>query len=433
MARKVFLSILGISCYKRVKYFFEEDKSLFHETNFIQEATLRYFAKNKEVKFDKVYIFLTNKARKTNWETPAQVENERCNRYVGLSEVLTNLNLGTNIKGIDINNGNNETELWKIFQSIYDTIENNDEIYLDVTHSFRSLPIFLTVLLNYAKTLKNISVKSITYGNWEARDENNFAPVIDLITVNELQNWTIAVNEFIKFGYSDDLTDIMKSELNFLSRESENRTDNLIKLKQIAKNLGNFSENIYTVRGKKIVDNKEGKVIYENLSDVQSAILPAFEPLITKLKEKFYTFRLDNDICNGFHVAQWCIDNSLIQQGITILKETITGLICQICKLDYKVEKDRNIVDTAFAIKTKNIEQIESEWNEFALDNKQQILEIIKQDIVNVIYKKFSELSQLRNDINHAGFKNNSYKADMFEKKLKNLLGYFIEKFIICN
>ncbi len=100
--------------------------------------------------------------------------------------------------------------------------------------------------------------------------------------------------------------------------------------------------------------------------------------------------------------------------------------------MDYKKEEDRNLIDTVFAIKSKNIEQNETEWNNFATQNRVKIYDILENDIVNIIYKKFDELSQLRNDINHAGFKNNSRKADKFEKALKDLLLFFIEKFINC-
>jgi len=428
MARKIFISILGVSCYKKANYYFNNDKNISYQTEFIQEAVLRYFTEKEKIKFDKVFIFLTEKARAENWNNPAHAKNERCENYTGLSEVLKKFQTFD----IHIPDGNNENELWEIFQKIYEIFEENDELYIDITHSFRSLPIFLTVLLNYAKTLKTIKVKAITYGNWEAKDNNNFAPVIDLIAVNELQNWTIAVNEFVKFGYSEDLSGIMKTELNLLSRIPENRTENLKKLKSIASFVETFTKNIYTVRGKYIVENKEGKSIYENLQQVQSIVLPAFEPLISKLKENFYTFRFDNDLCNGFHAVKWCINNNLIQQGITILKETVTSIVCENCNLDYKKEEDRNLIDTVFAIKSKNIEQNETEWNNFATQNRVKIYDILENDIVNIIYKKFDELSQLRNDINHAGFKNNSRKADKFEKALKDLLLFFIEKFINC-
>ena len=429
MARNVFISILGISCYKKANYYFDKDKKNYYSTEFIQEAVVKYFTEYKNIKFDKIFTFLTKDARKLNWNNPAQSTNKRCENYTGLSEALKDYP----IIDIPILDGNTERELWDIFDAIFKTLEESDELYIDITHSFRSLPVFLTVLLNYAKTLKDVKVKAITYGNWEAKDDDNFAPVIDLTAVNELQNWTNAVNEFVKFGYATDLSNLMKSELNFLSRTEENRTNNLMKLKKIATNLHKFTENIYAVRGKNIVTNSEGENIYKHLEDVQSEILPAFEPLITKLKEKFYTFRFDNDLCNGFHATKWCINNNLIQQGITILKETITGITCEICNLDYKIEKNRNLVDTVLAIKNRNIVLKEQEWNDFAIQNKDEILRIFEYEIIGIIYKKFDELSQLRNDINHAGFKQTARGANKFESSLENLLLFFIENFINCN
>ena len=88
-------------------------------------------------------------------------------------------------------------------------------------HPFRSIPIFSAILLNYARLLKNTNLIAIHYGAFEKLGpatevkliplEERIAPVLDLMTLVSLQDWTVAAHEFINFGTADrikKLTDI---------------------------------------------------------------------------------------------------------------------------------------------------------------------------------------------------------------------------------
>ncbi|MEA3505330.1 MAG: TM1812 family CRISPR-associated protein, partial [Bacteroidota bacterium] len=171
MARKVFISVLGTGYYSKTKYYCEnKDENV--ETHFIQEAMLKFYS-NEFKKNDKAYLFLTRKARNDNWESPAQKNNKfviegKSDSYQGLEETLKGFDFDVISK--DIPDGNNEEEIWEIFQKVFDVLELEDEVYFDITHAFRSIPMLIMVLINYAKFLKKINVKSITYGNWEGRD-----------------------------------------------------------------------------------------------------------------------------------------------------------------------------------------------------------------------------------------------------------------------
>ena len=76
----------------------------------------------------------------------------------------------------------------------YEFVKGNYAIDFDgehITHAFRYLPMLVLVLANYAKFLKNVTVKSLTYGNYEAREGTN-APIVNLLPIAALQDWTTA-------------------------------------------------------------------------------------------------------------------------------------------------------------------------------------------------------------------------------------------------
>ena len=431
MARKVFISVLGTGYYKKTNYFLKNRENTVN-THFIQNAALKILANTWESN-DKAFIFLTKKAKTDNWISPAQqnnpfVKDGKSETYQGLQETLLNNNYLFGVEPIDIADGNSEKEIWDIFESVYNTLNENDEVYFDITHAFRSIPMLVMVLINYAKFLKNIEVKSITYGNWEGRDEDNYSPIIDLITFSHLQDWTNATGVFLNFGHAHDLSTLLTKELTPILKEAKGENEAANRLRLISKQLPEFTENILTARGKEIVKNMQGKQISQVLSNIKTDLITPFTPIVSKLSEAFHTFKSENSIINGFHAVQWCIDNNLIQQGITILKEMITSFICIDNNLDSNIEKNRNLIDTAFAIKNKNLK--EKDWNEFALKNKEQINKLLDLDLIKILYKKFNELSQLRNDINHAGFKQNVRKPKVFKEKLNELNCWIIEKIL---
>jgi len=171
MARKVFISVLGANVYQECTYSWSG--VALPPTRFIQKATLMMHKAQEWPEDSAAYILLTSEARTDNWEV---ADGKRKNfkgetiDYVGLKDSLAVLNLPFEVKPVDIPRGDNEKEIWDIFEKTFDLIEEGDHLYFDLTHGFRYLPMLVLVLGNYAKFLKNAKVEAITYGNWEGRN-----------------------------------------------------------------------------------------------------------------------------------------------------------------------------------------------------------------------------------------------------------------------
>ena len=151
MARKVFLSFLGTGNYKECKYVCQE-KGESKIVKYVQEAILDLYAKDFS-KNDIAYIFLTKDAEEKHWEKLMDKIGEKPFSI----QAITN-----------VPEGYSEIEIWNIFQILYDKLEEEDEVILDVTHGFRSLPMLGIVLLNYARSLKKIKIQHILYGAFES-------------------------------------------------------------------------------------------------------------------------------------------------------------------------------------------------------------------------------------------------------------------------
>ena len=426
MARKVFISILGTGYYNRTKYYSDKVDS-FVETRFVQEATLKLLTQDWD-KNDHAYFFLTKSARESNWNDPAQTNHTLVRRgerdtYTGLSKILKGMALAYQYDTIDIPDGNNEEDIWKIFQIVYNRFSKNDEIYFDITHAFRSIPMLVMVLINYAKFLKNIKVKSITYGNWESRNEENLSPIIDITSFSELQDWTNAANNFVNFGNSGSISELANKKIKPILRETKGADEIANGIRNFSKNITQLTEALSTNRAFLF---EEGILTSKILKEInileQHKIIEPLKPLLNKTKEKIESFSENDPVLNIFRAVRWCLDANLIQQAYSLLREGMINYILSIVFPDeypqYQVDPTfRELVSAALKIISENLQ--ETNWNEIAKKNKEFIQKIIEFDLLSDLIKEYVSLGQYRNDIMHAGFRSDRHEASKLIKKIE--------------
>lgn len=104
---------------------------------------------------------------------------------------------------IKIPDGRSEAELWEIFQALGDSLREGDEVVLDPTHGFRSLPIILLSALQYYRIQKNLKLVKVYYGAYQPNEPE--APVFDLTPIIALADWTYGIKIFKDYQLSRPL------------------------------------------------------------------------------------------------------------------------------------------------------------------------------------------------------------------------------------
>ncbi len=425
MARKVFISILGTGYYNRTKYFLQNTEN-YVETRFIQEATVKLLTYDWDEK-DKAYFFLTKKSKITNWKHPAQKEDYRVKNgerdaYKGLEKRIKELDLNYGFETVDIPDGNNEQEIWQIFEEVFNILEENDEVYFDITHAFRSIPMLVMVLINYAKFLKNIKVKSISYGNWEGRDkDNNLAPIINLTAFSELQDWTSAANDFVSFGNVKKITQLTSQEINPILKDTKGKDITASILRKVSKNLNQFIKSIQTNNGPELIAGETIKNLQQSLKDLNNTLIEPLNPILNRIELEINKFYSEKNILNGFKAVDFCIENGLIPQAYTLLQETIITLVLTEIDYDIKNKTYRTIVSSVFEIKGNNYP--ESEWKGAAANDKELTRLLLGNNIIANTVSIFIALTNKRNIINHAGF-NEKSSPKVFDKLHTDIIKY---------
>ena len=409
--RKVFISILGTSNYGSCQY--TQGDFISSETHFIQEATLEFLnVKETWTAQDIAYIFLTPTARTSNWQEKTLNWKKEEKGYRGLDPILKEMELPCPIETVNITEDGDEQGLWSVFQTIYDKLQEGDELYIDITHSFRYLPMLLLVLCNYAKFLKQTKVVHISYGNYEPNETVN--PLVDLMPLVEVQNWTLAASDFLRNGRTASFTALVKERIQPILKATKGQDEDAKALRQFISKLEPLSQSLTTVRGKEIIDGGIFRDLNDSAQNLKNTLIPAMDPLIDKIKDSFSGFAPTDNIKNGFEAARWCYDKQLYQQSITILQETLKGYTAKQAGYPCDERQYQDLAGNAYNIAFK--ERPESEWklgkNNDDQDDLNRRKVIVKRmlslPLVQELSGLYDEITQLRNDFNHAGFRSNA-------------------------
>ena len=326
---KILISSLGTGqradgSYSKAKYEIEKEV---YETSFIADAL------NKYLNFDKIFLVGT---RKSIWDEAYMVFGGTDDVY--LESLYEQKELGkvdenflkrfkeTTVKGLEpsiVKYGLNENELWENFTeflAIADKIEDGDELYLDITHSFRSLALMSFVMTQFAHTIsnKNFKIKGVFYGMFEYKWENSgITPIVDIKILFELQEWIKAIDA-IK-NYSDFNPLVRLLDENEIEKEVQNTFINLNNTIGLA--------NIASIR--QFIQGASKKI--KSIEKSENKIVQLLAPEILQLVEE-----LDQERESDFQytLAEWFYKNKNYALSYIALYEAIITKSCELSNFD---------------------------------------------------------------------------------------------------
>lgn len=411
MGRRVFLSVLGTGFYNKCSYVDAQKQFKSAPTRFVQEATLDMLEVEKWTERDAVYIFTTEKARQENWDKTLQVRsrygaNEEPQEYIRLEQVLEEKHYAAKIEGVDIPDGLNTEEMWKVFEAMYNKLEDGDRLYIDITHGFRYLPMMILVLCQYASFMKKTSICSLTYGNFEAMDRQaNEAPLMDLSALTMLQGLTMGAAEFEKFGKMGSISEMFMQSA---SNKAERKLFQSLRSEATA-----MDESLATCRGLELQNGLHAVDLQKTLQQLQALGFSApMGSLFSKMQSQLNGFGV-NGAQNLKAAIEWCIQYGMTQQGYTLCQESIITLLCEhfkdlnpfadADKEDKKISNFRDYMSSIMAISRNDVED-ESRWKGYLKQYVDLTRQLLNSDVIKKARGSYAPLSANRNQVNHAGF-----------------------------
>lgn len=430
MGRKVFISVLGTGYYGECVY--ARDGFTSSSTRFIQHATLEMLTQKGNWTADAhAYVLLTKEARETNWHIPGGMRTNMRTKsdepYAGLESVIEGMNLPFEVSGIDIPMGKNEEEIWQIFDIVYGVLQEGDEVYFDLTHGFRYLPMLVLVLGNYAKFLKRAKVRSITYGNFETRSKDGIAPIIDITAFSTLQDWTAASADYLRHGDSTLIGICGTQQLTPILKETCGKDEAAQNMKKLIASLNTFTDDMRFCRGMALIGGKPAADVSCCIDKVGDQYLKPFRPLLAKVRDTVAGMGA-NHAANMIEASAKCYRYGNLQAAITLLKEGIISVFCERHDFQFDDGLKRKIVEQAFHKKLFWVMGKPRDYKPLKEKEDERLVAVVEQDplLTDNIVKTFSNLENFRNDVNHAGMRKQPLNVKNIESNLQKTLDAFM-------
>lgn len=419
MKRKVYLSFLGTGKYLPVHYQYKDMKDVYEATPFIQEATIKIFLKGVGDNTPyKIYIFCTDQAEKKNWNDNVSEEGEQTE---GLRTCLLKFIDADHMKMVKIPEGMGEEEIWDLFGEVYDVLEEGDEVTFDMTHSFRSIPLFSMVLFNYARVMKGVDIKNIYYGAFEKLGryndvkemplEQRIAPIIDLTSIADLQKATLAASDFMKFGKMGSLAAVIRALDRKINVRSLELFDKLIATNQIDR----------------IKEGKWKEEFSQNTAQIrkQHQIPLPQRLLLERMEQELASFSMESSSKNIEAAIDWAFRYGMIQQGYTMIREyTIIRLVeyYEIRKEICNDEQSREFISAILSIKDKDLN--EKNFNDYLSEDKWPALRdrLFEDSIIQKCRKDYKVLADRRNELNHGKRCNTTFDKEIRKRWTNGIL-----------
>lgn len=408
--------MLGTSDYKECDY--RKDGVSYGSVRFVQEATVNYLnCKNEWTSSDHIYVLLTEEAEQKNWND---------NAVPGLKAAFDKMSLPcpvTPVTGLPV--GNNEDEIWTLFEKAFALIEEGDELYFDITHGLRYMPMLILVLCDYVGFLKNTVLRSVTYGNYEVSKSKGHGLIIDLSPLSDLQRWTYAAGQYIDNGNVEKMVGLGKDHVLPIIKhikDTGGEAQEEIRIRQMLEQLNKVVAERQTCRGMDIMKSASLKKLATSMDEVKHTGIKPLDPILDRIKESYSLFNTECDPDNMYQTARWCLDNKQYQQCITFLQEYVVTYICLRNGLQTDLIKEREVVNKAMNIKSNPKVTLENCIIDDSLRPKLvKTLDdpLLKDQKLPVL---FDQLSSIRNDFNHCGMRKGSTSYSGITDKIEQLL-----------
>lgn len=299
--------------------------------------------------------------------------------------------------------GRNNDEIWKIFETIINLPLSDVEVIFDITHGFRAIPMAIFLALYYFKSVrKDIHIKHVLYGNYEARDPNtNIAPVIELSSYLEMMDWIDAAKRFIQYGDANQF--LCMPEIN----ENEALKNWTTQFKQLSYNLQlNYISQV-TYRAS-MLRNATTKSIKEALQQITPYGLLK-RPVSDQLA---YFTEKTTDWEHQWKVADWFYENRQYSQSVIVLREMLLTFTCDFMgwKNNRKTREEKASYLHTYLIYHNNRNMLRrfkiSDDRCIRIDSMaNQVSEIIDVTVFNEWCDLIKSVQDARNNIGHAMIK----------------------------
>jgi len=419
--RNIYLSFLGLGSFKKNMEQYVYDETVYElngkksgKTEFVQVAEIQILGARS---FDKIVIAATQKSHDTHFEN--------------LKSQL--LQAGAkNISHLIINEEMTPEAQWKWFEQILEVIESGDNLTIDLTHGYRSIPIIFSTAVNFLQKARDITLNAVYYGAFEK--EKKLAPIINMKDFYIINEWAEAVSRLVEDADARKVAEAASKSDPF--QAGELRDHELIAafedLTNAVRNVDIHNVPEKAAKTIQLIENKEknasitGEILLKLITDKFTSIT-ADKSLSGKYDKAYFDIQLE--------IIRLLLEHKLFMQAYTAMREFIGSIgLIRIEKAKINSSDGRKLRRRFAEVFVRMLQKEESGWRfeDQAKKDKEKLMpyyENLKSLGIESVLREFTkDLVNHRNGFDHAwSSKSKAYpdieeKGQQFFKNLKKIV-----------
>ena len=339
------------------------------------------------------------------------------------------------VETVPIPLGQNESELWEIFARVSGAVKPKEEVAFDITHGLRSFPLVGLLVAAFLRSGLNIDLKAVLYGAYDVRDQSvtpHRTLLIDLSPMVELLDWAAAADRFNRTGDARYLATLLANQRKALAQAAQGDPELLRQvgaLGNLAGALNSISQSLRLIRPAQAMQEIAG------LEDQVERALPALEraatarPFALLLESVIQTYRplahpapnSPENLAGGLAVERqmirWYHERQQWAQAVSLAREWLLSWVMlnlgmsNLTSLSAR-QRIENVVGSE-AAEYKGAKKAGTNYTPVFLT---QLTEI--ESVLGL----WLELTQVRNDIDHAGKREDPQSPDSLIANLTQCL-----------
>ncbi|GIW83415.1 MAG: hypothetical protein KatS3mg105_5222 [Gemmatales bacterium] len=381
------LTFLGINNYSATRYKWGDESSIM-DTRLFPVALVEWLQP------DEVLVFLTKQAQEhQNWKE--------------LSDKI-------DATPVPIASGASESELWQIFDAIVDRVDEADDLVIDITHGFRSLPLLGLLVAAYLRHVKQARVMHLVYGAFEARDrETNVSPVFELTPFVGLFDWIVAADHFQRTGFGVPLAELMR-----------NATGKVAALRD---NILELSDCLQLLRPLDVIESSSRlRDTIKSAATEIAADVPPLEEMLDHVAKSYGAFSADSQnpvevLEAQLRMVEWCAQQQQFVQALALAREWLPSVLCIYFGVDpqnLRERADMELLLTGGKVKDpktgKTVKESPRRGQWSGVPARKKLRRLWNDPPYT--------LANLRNDLLHAGFRKNPRDAQEIKTMVPGVL-----------
>ncbi|MGC8667880.1 MAG: TIGR02221 family CRISPR-associated protein [Chthonomonadales bacterium] len=408
------LTVLGTGDYKPADYWWNGS---FYNTALFPEALVHW------LKPAEVCVFLTEEAEAhENWRK--------------LQERLQGRTQYTSVR---IPSCKSEDEMWRFFEVLAEHV-NGEEVVLDITHGFRSLPMLALLAIAFLRIAQNLRKVRILYGAFEAKDQNGRVPVFELTGFVELLEWASAANQFLDTGDAGRIAQLLEDKHNGAYKARPRLpSDRLPKgLKKFADALRQVSSAEATAQPQKVCAGAANVMTQlERVETEARSLAPPMALLMQRIRNQYARLALSDEN----QVSREALDRHLslvetyqrrgqVTQGLLSAREWVVSVACWALETDWLDSNARDGIATAInKLSRKRTRADDDDQGKLQQSNEEQArLERLRGLAwFEHLLRAWDKVGQVRNSLAHCGMRTDAKDPSVLQRELDDAVPLLIE------